>query len=74
MTSTVTISYNGTAVCSKTVSIAGTVAALTIPAANIAVQDLSASAGNAKWFSGDTRDGTFYVVATRFPAESVATT
>jgi len=73
MTSTVTISYNGTVVCSKTVSIAGTVAALTIPAANIAVQDLSASAGNAKWFTGDTRDGTFYVVATDSVGNRVAT-
>jgi hypothetical protein len=65
ITTTVTISWNGTAVCTKTVSIAGTVAALTVPAANIAVQDLGASAGNAFWFAdGTARAGTFYVVAT----------
>lgn len=65
ITTTVTISWNGTAVCTKTVSIAGTVSALTVPAANIAVQDLGASAGNAFWFGDGTgRAGTFYVVAT----------
>ena len=65
ITTTVTISWNGTAVCTKTVSIAGTVSALTVPAANIAVQDLGASAGNAFWFADATgRAGTFYVVAT----------
>ena len=65
ITTTVTISWNGTAVCTKTVSIAGTVSALTVPAANIAVQDLGASAGNAFWFAdGTARAGTFYVIAT----------
>ena len=65
ITTTVTISWNGTAVCTKTVSIAGTVSALTVPAANIAVQDLGASAGNAFWFAdGTSRAGTFYVIAT----------
>jgi hypothetical protein len=65
ITTTVTISWNGTVVCTKTVSIAGTVTALTVPAANIAVQDLGASAGNAFWFNdGTSRAGTFYVIAT----------
>jgi len=65
ITTTVTVSWNGTVVCTKTVSIAGTVSALTVPAANIAVQDLGASAGNAFWFAdGTARAGTFYVVAT----------
>jgi len=74
ITTTVTIAYNGTTVCTKTVSIAGTVAALTIPAANIAVQDLSASAGNAFWFGdGTSRAGTFYVVATDSVGNRVAT-
>jgi len=74
MTTTVTISYNGTVVCSKTVSIAGQVAALTIPAANIAIQDLSASAGSAFWFAdGTSRAGTFYVVATDSAGNRVAT-
>ena len=61
ITTTVTISYNGTPVCTKTVSLAGAVSKLTV--SQIAVQDLSASAGNAKWFTGETRAGTFYVLA-----------
>jgi hypothetical protein len=74
LTTTVTISYNGTVVCTKTVSIAGTVAALTIPAANIATQDLSASAGSAYWFAdGTSRAGTFYVVATDSVGNRIAT-
>lgn len=74
ITTTVTIAYNGTTVCTKTVSIAGTVAALTIPAANIAVQDLSSSAGSAFWFAdGTSRAGTFYVVATDSVGNRVAT-
>ena len=73
ITTTVTVTYNGTTVCSKTVSIAGTVAAITVPAANIAVQDLSASAGNALWFAGEARAGTFYVVATDSVGNRIAT-
>jgi len=71
VTTTVTISWNGTPVCTKTVSLAGTVAKLTV--SNIAVQDLSASAGNAKWFAGETRDGTFYVLAQDAVGNRVAT-
>jgi hypothetical protein len=71
MTTTVTIAYNGTTVCTKTVSIAGTVAKLTI--SNVAVQDLGASAGNALWFAGETRAGTFYVVATDTVGTRIAT-
>jgi len=72
ITTTVTIAYNGTTVCTKTVSIGGTVAALTI--ANVAVQDLGASAGTAFWFAnGDTRAGTFYVVATDTVGNRVTT-
>jgi hypothetical protein len=73
ITTTVTVTYNGVTVCSKTVSIAGTVAAITIPAANIAVQDLGASTGNAKWFTGEARVGTFYVVATDSVGNRLAT-
>jgi hypothetical protein len=74
ITTTVTISYNGAVVCTKTVSIAGQVAALSIPAANIAVQDLSASAGSAFWFAdGTSRAGTFYVIATDSVGNRVAT-
>ena len=74
ITTTVTITYNGTTVCTKTVSIAGTVAALTVPAANVAVQALSGSAGSATWFNdGTSRTGTFYVVATDSVGNRVAT-
>jgi hypothetical protein len=72
ITTTVTIAYNGTTVCTKTVSIGGTVAALTI--STVAVQDLGASAGSAFWFAnGDTRAGTFYVVATDTVGNRVTT-
>lgn len=71
VTTTVTISYNGTTVCTKTVSIAGRVANLTV--SNVAVQDLSASAGNANWFAGESRAGTFYVVATDSAGNRIAT-
>ena len=74
ITTTVTITYNGTTVCTKTVSIAGTVAALTVPAANVAVQVLSGSTGNSTWFAdGTARNGTFYVVATDSVGNRVAT-
>jgi len=74
ITTTVTITYNGTTVCTKTVSIAGTVAALTVPAANVAVQALNGSAGSATWFAdGTSRTGTFYVVATDSVGNRVAT-
>jgi len=74
ITTTVTITFNGTTVCTKTVSIAGTVAALTVPAANVAVQALNGSAGSATWFAdGTSRTGTFYVVATDSVGNRVAT-
>jgi len=73
LTTTVTLTANGKVVCTKTVSIAGTVSALTIPAANIAVQDLSQTTGSDAWFTGDTRTGTFYVVATDSVGNRLAT-
>jgi len=74
ITTTVTITFNGTTICTKTVSIAGTVAALTVPAANVAVQALSGSAGSATWFSdGTARTGTFYVIATDSVGNRLAT-
>jgi len=41
--------------------------------ASVAVQDLSASAGNAFWFAGEARAGTFYVVATDTVGTRIAT-
>jgi hypothetical protein len=48
------------------------VANLTI--SSVAVQDLSASAGNTKWFSdGSTDNGTFYIIATDSAGNRIAT-
>ena len=72
LTTTVTISYNGTTVCTKTVSIAGAPTKLTV--ASVAIQDLNASAGSAAWFAdGTSRAGTFYVVATDAAGNRIAT-
>ena len=72
ITTTVTISYNGTTVCTKTVSIAGAPSKLTV--SNVAIQDLNASAGSAAWFAdGTSRAGTFYVVATDAAGNRIAT-
>jgi len=62
LTTTVTISYNGTTVCTKTVTIRGEVAKVTV--SNIAVQDLSKSAGIASFMQdGSARAGLFTVQA-----------
>ena len=72
ITTTVTITYNGTTVCTKTVSIAGAPSKLTV--ASVAIQDLNASAGSAAWFAdGTSRAGTFYVVATDAAGNRIAT-
>ena len=62
VTTTVTISYNGTTVCTKTVTIRGEVAKLTI--ASIGTEDLSTSGGSATWIAdGTNRAGVYTVVA-----------
>ena len=62
VTTTVTISYNGTTVCTKTVTIRGEVAKLTI--GSIGTEDLSTSGGSATWIAdGTNRAGVFTVVA-----------
>jgi len=64
MTSTVTISFNGTTVCTKTVTIRGEVATLAVT--DIATQDLSQNAGlaNASWLADSTgRAGMFKVTS-----------
>jgi hypothetical protein len=66
LTTTVTITYNGTTVCTKTVSIAGAAASITI--SDVATVDLSGNAALPGWLS-DTytsgaasgRDGHYYV-------------
>jgi len=74
VTTTVTISYNGTSVCTKTVSIRGAVAKLTV--ANVGTQTLSESAGSAQWMyqSIDLYSaGMFTVLATDSAGNIVAT-
>jgi hypothetical protein len=74
ITTTVTITYNGTTVCTKTVSIRGEVAKIAV--SNIATQDLSGTAGiaNGSWIAdGSGRAGLFTVLATDAAGNQVAT-
>jgi hypothetical protein len=67
LTTTVTITYNGTTVCTKTVTIAGAAASITI--SNVATVDLAGSDTTADWLS-DTytsgaasgRNGHYYIL------------
>ena len=74
--STVTIAYNGTTVCTKTVAIYGEVAKLAVTVTD--VQDLSGSTGKADflgdgWNPTTPRAGHFYVLATDAAGNQVAT-
>ena len=73
ITTTVTVTYNGTTVCTKTVSIRGEVAKIVVD--EIGTQDLNASAGVAGWLgAGDGgRTGLFRVLATDSAGNQVAT-
>jgi hypothetical protein len=76
LTTTVTVSYNGTPVCTKTVSIRGEVTKLTV--ANIATQKTSAAAGanGSQWMyqkTGVYTAGQFTVVATDSAGNVVST-
>ena len=72
VTSTVTITYNGTTVCTKTVTIRGEVASLTV--ANVGTNDLgSGSTGSATWIAdGTNRIGIFTVTAKDSAGNTVA--
>jgi len=72
VTSTVTITYNGTTVCTKTVTIRGEVAKLTI--ANVGTNGLgSGSTGSATWIAdGTNRVGIFTVTAADSAGNTVA--
>ena len=62
LTTTVTITFNGTTVCTKTVTIRGEVAKITV--SNIAVQDLSSDTGITAFMQdGSARTGLFTVQA-----------
>lgn len=74
LTTTVTISFNGAVICTKTVTIRGSVDKLTV--ANVGTQDLSASAGSAQWMYqeiGLYSAGLFTVLATDSAGNIVAT-
>ena len=74
LTTTVTISLNGAVICTKTVTIRGSVDRLTI--ANVGTQDLSTSAGSAQWMYqeiGLWSAGLFTVLATDSAGNIVAT-
>jgi hypothetical protein len=74
ITTTVTITYNGTTVCTKTVTIRGEVAKIAID--NIITQDLSTDAGvaNASWIDDTSgRAGLFTVLATDSAGNQVET-
>jgi len=75
ITTTVTITYNGTTICTKTVSIRGEVANLAVTVTD--VQDLSASTGKADFladgWANSARAGHFTVLATDSAGGQVAT-
>jgi hypothetical protein len=72
VTTTVTISYNGTTVCTKTVSIRGEVAKIAV--SDIAVQDLTVATGKTGYpDDGSGRAGLFIVTATDSAGNQVAT-
>ena len=74
VTTTVTVTYNGTTACTKTVSIRGEVAKIAV--SNIFTQDLTGSAGlaNASWIDDTSgRTGLFTVLATDSAGNQVAT-
>ena len=56
LTTTVTVSYNGTTVCTKTVTITGAAAAVNI--SKVATGDLSSTTVNADWLSDTFPNGT----------------
>jgi hypothetical protein len=66
LTTTITISYNGTTVCTKTVSIAGVASTVTV--SKVATGDIGTTTVNANWLSdpagvgtGGARSGHYYV-------------
>ena len=74
LTTTVTISYNGTVVCTKTVTIRGKVAKLAV--ANVGTQSLTGSTGSAQWMYqeiGLWASGLFTVLATDSAGNIVST-
>jgi hypothetical protein len=74
LTTTVTITYNGTTVCTKTVTIRGKVAKIAV--AHVGTQDLSGTGGSVQWIYeqiGLSSAGMFTVLATDSVGNIVAT-
>jgi len=79
LTTTVAISFNGTVICTKTVTIRGTVDKLTV--ANVGTQDLNGSLGSQQWLYQEiglyaltpAASGLFTVLATDSAGNIVAT-
>ena len=74
LTTTVTLTYNGTTVCTKTVTIRGTVSKITV--ANVGTQDLSGTTGGSQWMYqsvGAYTPGQFTILATDSAGNIVAT-
>ena len=77
VTTTVTITYNGTTVCTKTVTIRGAVAKLTVAHVGVQKTGNAATAGNAQWMYQNTgvwqTGALFSVVATDSAGNVVST-
>ena len=74
LTTTVTLTYNGTTVCTKTVTIRGTVSKITVT--NVGTQDLGGSTGGSQWMYqsvGAYTPGQFTILATDSAGNIVAT-
>jgi hypothetical protein len=74
LTTTVTLTYNGTTVCTKTVTIRGTVSKITV--ANVGTQDLGKADGGSQWMYqsvGAYTPGQFTILATDSAGNIVAT-
>ena len=77
VTTTVTVTYNGTTVCTKTVSIRGAVAKLTVAHVGVQKTGNAATAGNAQWMYQNTgvwqTGALFSVIATDSAGNVVST-
>jgi hypothetical protein len=74
VTTTVTMTYNGTTFCSKTVTIRGKVAKIAV--ANVGTQDLSTSTGSVQWMYEQialSKAGMFTILATDSAGNIVVT-
>ena len=71
VTTTVTLSYNGTVFCTKTITIRGAVDKMTI--SNVATEDLSVNAANANFLGDGTNRAADFVILLTDSAGNIAT-